>query len=71
LPTEKKWERCSESVPIPAGVMLPDYKVRTVITLPPAVVVSPGGEPEVPEPMSTDADPAQLALENGTASNQS
>jgi hypothetical protein len=37
--TEKRWTRCSESIPIPCGVMLPDYKVRSAIVLPPAVIV--------------------------------
>jgi hypothetical protein len=35
--TERRWSRCSESVPIPSGIMLPDYKVRKVIALPAAV----------------------------------
>jgi hypothetical protein len=38
--TEKKWTRCSETVPIPPGVVLPNYKVRSDITLPPLVEIS-------------------------------
>jgi hypothetical protein len=38
--TEKKWTKCSETVPIPPGVMLPNYKVRSAITLPPMVEIS-------------------------------
>jgi hypothetical protein len=37
---EKKWTRCSETVPIPPGVMLPNYRVGSSITLPPAVEIS-------------------------------
>jgi hypothetical protein len=68
-PTEKKWTRCSESVPIPAGVMLPDYRVRTVITLPPAVYVCPDGGPAEPEKMSTE--PAPDSQSNVSENNQS
>jgi hypothetical protein len=43
--TEKRWTRCSESVPIPCGIMLPDYKVRSAIVLPPAVNVQDAEQP--------------------------
>jgi hypothetical protein len=38
--TSNRWTKCSESIPIPPGVMLPHYKSRTSITLPPAIVES-------------------------------
>jgi hypothetical protein len=50
---EKKWTRCSEAIPIPHGIMLPDYKVRTAVVLPPAVEISPA-LPPVPEQMALD-----------------
>jgi hypothetical protein len=37
---EKKWTRCSEEMPIPHGILLSGYKVRTAITLPPEVEAS-------------------------------
>jgi hypothetical protein len=49
---EKKWIRCPESIPIPHSILLPDYKVREAIVLPPAVVVSAtadGGQEGVAE----------------------
>jgi hypothetical protein len=53
---EKKWTKCSETVPIPHGIMLPDYKVRTAVVLPPAVAVCPVGDaPQVPELMQTES----------------
>jgi hypothetical protein len=70
-PTEKKWTRCSESVPIPAGVMLPDYRVRTVITLPPAVVVCPDGGPAEPEPEKMSTEQAPDSQSNASENNQS
>jgi hypothetical protein len=69
--TEKKWTRCSESVPIPTGVMLPDYKVRTVITLPPAVVVGSGDGSVEPEAMSTDSVPVLPSQTTEPEPNQS
>jgi hypothetical protein len=53
-PTEKRWVKCSESIPIPVGIMLPEYKPRTAVILPPAIQV--GVEVPVPdlEPMSQD-----------------
>jgi hypothetical protein len=38
--TEKRWARCSESMPIPYGILLSGYKVRTTVTLPPLVDVT-------------------------------
>jgi hypothetical protein len=54
---EKKWTRCSESVPIPHGIMLPDYKVRTSIVLPPVVEICPAVLP-APESMMLESDSA-------------
>jgi hypothetical protein len=31
---ERKWEKCPESIPIPAGIMLPEYQTRKTIELP-------------------------------------
>jgi hypothetical protein len=64
-PTEKKWTRCSETIPIPNGIVLPDYKVRTSIILPPAVVVNRDAEGVDPQPaiQSQEATPdAQMQL---------
>jgi hypothetical protein len=36
---ESKWQKCSESVPIPHGITLPGYNVRKEIVLPPIVTV--------------------------------
>jgi hypothetical protein len=55
---EKKWTRCSESIPIPHGIMLPDYKVRTSIVLPPVVEICPA-VPPAPELMMLESDSAQ------------
>jgi hypothetical protein len=53
---EKKWTKCSETVPIPHGIMLPDYKVRTAVVLPPAVAVSPVSDtPQVPDMMQIES----------------
>jgi hypothetical protein len=35
--TSNRWTKCNESVPIPQGVMLPHYKSRSSITLPPII----------------------------------
>jgi hypothetical protein len=45
--TEKRWTRCSETVPIPTGILLSDYKVRTTIVLPPLVEFDDGGDMSV------------------------
>jgi hypothetical protein len=46
---EKKWIRCHESIPIPHNILLPDYKVRETLVLPPALVVAAadGGQVEM------------------------
>jgi hypothetical protein len=45
--TDKRWERCSESIPIPHGILLSGYKVRTAVTLPPAIDIDgPDGRTE-------------------------
>jgi hypothetical protein len=31
---EKRWEKCRESIPIPTGIMLPEYTARKEIILP-------------------------------------
>jgi hypothetical protein len=41
---EKKWVRCQESIPIPHNILMPDYKVREAIVLPPVLVVATAGE---------------------------
>jgi hypothetical protein len=38
--TEKRWTKCCETIPIPPGVALPNYKVRSAIVLPPVVTVA-------------------------------
>jgi hypothetical protein len=38
---EGKWIRCDEAVPIPHGVLLPDYVVRKEVALPPSIVTVP------------------------------
>jgi hypothetical protein len=50
--TDKWWERCSETMPIPHGIVLPDYKVRGSIELPPVVTITdtPGMQADL-EPM--------------------
>jgi hypothetical protein len=35
---EKRWEKCRESIPIPTGIMLPEYTPRKEIILPPTEV---------------------------------
>jgi hypothetical protein len=30
---DKRWERCPESVPIPSGIMLPDFSMPESVTL--------------------------------------
>jgi hypothetical protein len=53
---EKKWMRCGEAVPIPHGIMLPDYKVRSVVALLPAVTVGPVGDAsQAPEQMQIES----------------
>jgi hypothetical protein len=47
---EKRWNRCSETIPIPHGIVLPDYKIRKSIVLPPVVTIVP--ENQDTEPMS-------------------
>jgi hypothetical protein len=53
---EKRWTRCDESIPIPCGVMLPDYKVRTALVLPPVVAVSNAIEHDS-QPMDSSSQP--------------
>jgi hypothetical protein len=50
---ESKWQKCSESVPIPHGITLPGYNVRKEIVLPPIVSV----------PESVDKDSSQMESE--------
>jgi hypothetical protein len=40
---ESKWQKCSETVPIPHGILLPGYNVRKEIVLPPIVTDSNAG----------------------------
>jgi hypothetical protein len=42
--TDKRWTRCSESLPIPHGIVLSGYKVRSSITLPPVEVMDDGSD---------------------------
>jgi hypothetical protein len=42
--TEKKWERCSETMPIPTGILLSGYKVRTAVALPPVIDIDGTGD---------------------------
>jgi hypothetical protein len=50
--TDKRWERCSETMPIPHGIVLPNYKVRSSIELPPVVTITdPPGSQAAPEQM--------------------
>jgi hypothetical protein len=48
---EKRWEKCPESIPIPIGIMLPEYKVRKFILL----------APITQEVMDTDTDSLSAA----------
>jgi hypothetical protein len=34
--TDRRWVRCSETMPIPHNILLPEYKGKTVVILPPA-----------------------------------
>jgi hypothetical protein len=48
--TEKRWARCSESLPIPPGILLSGYKVRSSVTLPPVVDVTDADMEEGDQP---------------------
>jgi hypothetical protein len=44
---ERRWEKCTETIPIPTGIMLPEYKPRKEIALPdPDVVMEAVGTAE-------------------------
>jgi hypothetical protein len=44
--TDKRWERCSETMAIPHGILLSGYRVRSDITLPPLIDVMDDGAME-------------------------